>query len=157
MNTRFVPRISMPCTQQWSAMSGDDKRRFCAQCQLHVHNLSAMSTTEQEALLSQRTESGRQCIAYIAPDRSIRVRTGTWLLLQRLLRPWRAGLAFVAICLPFLGSGCATTRQESTPPPPPATAENTQSCPTTHDDKDGYWLGGITEYPLWRRILFFWE
>jgi len=152
MKTNFVPRISQPCSQDWSAMAGDDKRRFCEQCQLHVHNLTAMSATEQQALLSQR--GTRQCIAYLATDNSIRVRTGTWLFLQRLLRPWRAGLALLAVLLPLGGSGCATTHPAACP-----------SQPATHDSKqvrelpDGkIVLGGITcEPPLWRRILFFWE
>src|SRR3954470_1861862 len=103
MKTKFVPRISQPCSQEWEAMKGDDKRRFCDQCHLHVHNLSAMSPTEQQALLSQR--STRQCIAYVASNHSIRVRTRTWLLLQRLLPPWRAGLALLAVLLPFGLSG----------------------------------------------------
>src|SRR5687768_15535544 len=74
MKAEFVPRISQPCFQHWSAMAGDDKRRFCDHCQLHVHNLTAMSAAEQQTLLSQR--GTRQCIAYLAADSSIRVRTG---------------------------------------------------------------------------------
>src|SRR3954447_5134850 len=116
MKARFVPRISQPCSQEWSAMNGDDKRRFCAQCQLHVHNLTAMSATEQHALLSRR--GTRQCIAYLASDGAIRVRTGTWLFRQRFLRPWRAGLALIAVLLPAGLSGCATTHQPAPPPPP---------------------------------------
>src|ERR671913_319653 len=105
MKTKFVPRIAQPCSQDWSTMTGDDKRRFCDHCQLHVHNLSAMTAPEQQAVLSQR--GTRQCIAYAASDHSMRVRTGTWLLLQRFLRPWRAGLALLAVLLPFGISGCA--------------------------------------------------
>jgi hypothetical protein len=152
MKAKFVPRISQPCSQDWNAMAGDERRRFCEQCQLHVHNLSAMSDAEREALISQR--GARQCIAYIADDRSIRVRTGTWLLLQRLLRPWRAGLALLAVLLPIGSSGCATTHQQ-TPPPTP----ETHACKQARELPDGkYWVGGITyEPPLWRRILFFWE
>ena len=76
-------------------MRGDGKRRFCDLCQLHVHNLTATSAAEREALLVQR--GTRQCIAYVAGGHSIRVRTGTWLFLQRFLRPWRAGLALIAV------------------------------------------------------------
>lgn len=104
MDTKFVPLISRPCSQNWNAMSGDDQRRFCDHCQLHVHNLSAMSHAEQQALLS--APNTRRCIAYLAPDNSLRVRRSTWLLIQRWLRPWRAGLALLAVLLP---SGCATS------------------------------------------------
>jgi len=153
MKTKFVPRISQPCYQDWDAMEGDDKRRFCDQCQLHVHNLSAMSPAEQQALLSQRRP--RQCIAYVATDHSIRVRTGTWLLLQRLLRPWRAGLALLTVLLPFGISGCATARQQAPPPKP-----DIHACKQARElpDSRGMVKGGIfCEPPLWRRILFFWE
>lgn len=152
MKTKFVPRISQPCSQDWNTMTGDDQRRFCDRCQLHVHNLSAMSAVEQQALLSQR--GPRQCIAYLAADRTIQVRTGTWLFLQRLLRPCHAGLALLAVLLPFGSSGCATT-QPQTPPPPP----DTHACKQARELPDGkMWLGGVTyEPPLWRRILFFWE
>jgi len=133
-------------------MNGDDKRRFCEQCQLHVHNLSAMTEVEQESLLSRRGE--RQCIAYVAPDHSIRVRAGTWLFLQRLLRPWRAGIALCAVFLPGIFSSCATSH-----PLPPPTQPATHDAKQVRDDGDGkFTVGGIMcEPPLWRRILFFWE
>lgn len=148
---RFFPRISHPCSQDWSSMTGDDKRRFCDLCQLHVHNLSAMSAAEQQALLTR--QSKRQCIAYLAIDHAIRVRTGTWLFFQRLLRASRAGLALIAIVLPFGSSSCVTPRQ------PPPSSPDTHSCKQAHELPDGKLvLGGITyEPPLWRRILFFWE
>src|SRR4051812_1226688 len=98
MNTKFVPLISRPCSQDWNAMSGDDQRRFCDQCQLHVHNLSAMSPAGQQDLLAGTT--GRRCIAYVVPDGAIRVRPGTWIFLQRFLRPWRAGIALFTLWLP---------------------------------------------------------
>jgi hypothetical protein len=135
-------------------MTGDDKRRFCEQCQLHVHNLSAMSEIEQQTLLAQR--SGRKCIAYVATDHSIQVRPSTWLLLQRFLRSWRAGLALLAVLLPFATSSCATTHQETPQPPPP---ETTASKPA-RDLGDGkiMMVGySMSDPPLWRRIIFFWE
>lgn len=44
--------IASPCDVPWDTMVGDDKTRFCGQCRLHVHNLSAMSRVEAESLLS---------------------------------------------------------------------------------------------------------
>ncbi len=133
-------------------MAGDDQRRFCDRCQLPVHNLSAMTAAAQEALLAQR--AGRRCVAYLATDRSIRVRTGTWLFWQRLLRPWRAGLALAAVVLPFGASGCATSHP-ATPPPKP----DTKACQQLRELPDGKWTMGeiICDPPLWRRVLFFWE
>ncbi|MFT4975720.1 MAG: hypothetical protein ACI8S6_001613 [Myxococcota bacterium] len=45
--------IPEPCTADWSAMTGDEGRRFCGQCSKHVHNLSAMTEPEAEAVLKK--------------------------------------------------------------------------------------------------------
>lgn len=52
--------IASPCTASWDDMSGDEKRRLCAQCGLHVHNLSAMTREEAEALVGGA--EGRLCV-----------------------------------------------------------------------------------------------
>ncbi len=43
-------------------MIGDERARFCGQCELNVYNLSAMSVPEAESLIA-RTE-GRLCVRY---------------------------------------------------------------------------------------------
>lgn len=54
--------IAAPCNVGWDNMVGSDRVRFCGQCSLNVYNLSAMSKSEAERLVSQ-TE-GRLCIRY---------------------------------------------------------------------------------------------
>lgn len=54
--------VATPCTADWGAMSGDARRRFCGECRLHVHDLSAMSRAEAEDLLRQAT--GRTCVRF---------------------------------------------------------------------------------------------
>ena len=144
-------------------MTGDDKCRFCSQCQLHVHNLSAMAPAESVALLSGR--GTRHCLAFYATDHSIRVHTSTWVLLQKLLRPWRALTAFLALLVPAGLSSCSTT-----PPTPPASEVETRAAELTlgkpkavaeqrPSGKEPVITGGVPVYepPFWRRILFFWE
>lgn len=46
-----VLRVQTPCTEDWARMSGDARRRYCAGCGLHVHNLSAMTRGEAERLV----------------------------------------------------------------------------------------------------------
>ncbi|HRJ73125.1 MAG TPA: hypothetical protein PLS03_12950 [Terrimicrobiaceae bacterium] len=65
---KIFPRIESPCPKSWSSLVGDDKKRFCEQCGLHVHNLSAMNTAERAAFLSGNSE--RICVAYVAPPES---------------------------------------------------------------------------------------
>jgi hypothetical protein len=43
-------------------MHGDDRVRFCGQCQLNVYNLSALSRAEAEQLITEK--EGRLCISY---------------------------------------------------------------------------------------------
>lgn len=55
-------RVASPCPADWDRMIGDERARFCGQCELHVYNLSAMSVLEAESLIA-RTE-GRLCVRY---------------------------------------------------------------------------------------------
>lgn len=58
-------RVISPCHEDWEKMSGDDRKRFCSQCDRHVHNLSAMSRRQVETLAREAT--GRLCVNYV-PD-----------------------------------------------------------------------------------------
>jgi hypothetical protein len=51
--------ISSPCFARWETMAGDDRSRFCGQCQKHVYNFSTMSRAEAEQLI--REKEGRLC------------------------------------------------------------------------------------------------
>jgi hypothetical protein len=48
-------------------MAGNERVRFCGQCQRHVYNLSEMARTEAEALVAEK--EGRLCVRfYRRPD-----------------------------------------------------------------------------------------
>ena len=51
--------IATPCDASWDDMAGDERKRFCQQCELHVYNLAAM--TEQEAVQLIEETQGRLC------------------------------------------------------------------------------------------------
>lgn len=55
-------RIAEPCPEDWDAMSGDERARFCARCHLSVTNLAELRRAEAEALLSQRSSDHRVCV-----------------------------------------------------------------------------------------------
>jgi hypothetical protein len=44
-------RIASPCTARWNDMTGDDRKRLCAQCNKDVYNLSGMTRAEAEELI----------------------------------------------------------------------------------------------------------
>lgn len=102
-------RITAPCPKQWESLTGGEQRRFCEHCQLHVHNLSAMSDDERERFISQTR--GLVCIAYeLRADGSMVTPTGSmWLLRPFQHFAWRA-MTLLAAFLPFLLNACATRR-----------------------------------------------
>src|SRR5688572_11430868 len=55
-------RVASPCPADWDKMIGDERVRFCGQCELNVYNLSAMTRTQAEDLIAG-TER-RLCIRY---------------------------------------------------------------------------------------------
>ena len=55
-------RIAAPCPADWNQMYGDDRVRFCSQCNLNVYNLSGMRKEEAEALLA--STEGRLCVRF---------------------------------------------------------------------------------------------
>lgn len=52
-------RVASPCPVSWDAMKGNDKKRFCEHCNLHVYNISSMTRREAEDLI--KTTEGRLC------------------------------------------------------------------------------------------------
>lgn len=44
-------QIATPCKADWNAMSGDERKRFCGECKMHVYNISSMTLPEAEALI----------------------------------------------------------------------------------------------------------
>lgn len=102
-------RVGTPCPKQWDDMSGDAKRRFCEHCQLHVHNLSAMSRGERDRFVAE--SRSQACIAYeLRPDGTM-VTPSFW---RSVFAPFRrvqlAVVTILATLLPFLLSACTSRR-----------------------------------------------
>jgi hypothetical protein len=55
-------KIASPCSQDWSEMIGTERKRFCSECKLDVHNLSGMTQAEAENLLFN--SEGRLCVRF---------------------------------------------------------------------------------------------
>jgi hypothetical protein len=51
-----LPRIQTPCPKRWDELIGDEKKRFCSECSLHVHNGAEMTRAEASALVLGATE-----------------------------------------------------------------------------------------------------
>lgn len=106
-------RIATPCPVSWESMSGNDEARFCGQCQLHVYDISRMTTRQAEALIA-RTE-GRICARlYRRADGTVLTRDCPIGL--RALR--RRGARIASAVLTAILSLCASVAGQKKSPPP---------------------------------------
>src|SRR5258708_31712641 len=55
-------RVASPCPADWNKMVGDERTRHCAECNLNVYNLSAMTEREVQKLIVK--SQGRLCARF---------------------------------------------------------------------------------------------
>lgn len=105
--------IPEPCSADWEAMHGDDRKRFCDMCTKHVHNVSELTEEQAHELLGS---SDDLCIQY-AFDRSGEVMfadtTAPHWRLHRQVQGAKRLLAAAAIALPLFA--CEPTNQPVEP------------------------------------------
>ncbi len=164
-NSKLQLRIASPCRAPWEAMDGDDRVRFCRECNRNVYNLSAMTETEARRIVEER--EGRPCVRFfqrrdgtvLTSDCPVGRKRSFLLAGARTV----AAVAGVAAGLTTL-SACGSTGNDpvqmgeplmGTPPINP----DWDDAGTTHDDEpkhpDELIMGAIeslTERPLMGRI-----
>lgn len=98
--------VPTPCHAKWSDMDGDEKKRFCAECGKHVHNLSAMTVGEAQKFADET--KGRECVAYVrAGDEMLAPNFFERLLLR--IAGWKPAFAKVlALILPAALASCVS-------------------------------------------------
>jgi hypothetical protein len=57
-------KVAKPCPARWEEMTGDERVRHCAACDLDVFNLSGMRGDEAEEFVAARTGTARTCIRF---------------------------------------------------------------------------------------------
>ncbi len=97
-------RVASPCPMSWDQMTGDDVQRYCGECKLHVFNLSAMTSTDAEALLADTVASGERLCAtfYRRADGTILTQdcpVGVSMARRAARRVWAVGAAAMAMVL----------------------------------------------------------
>jgi hypothetical protein len=58
-------QVSRPCSADWESMAGNDRMRFCTECEKHVFNLSQMTPREIKSLV---LETGGKFCARVTRD-----------------------------------------------------------------------------------------
>lgn len=134
-------RIASPCSQKWDQMSGDERARFCGECNLNVYNLSGMSRREAENLILQ-SEGDSICVRFFRrADGTILTKDCPvgWRAVKRKIS--RTATACASLVSAFLGAVGLTRffAESSQPPPPPQTmpvAENLIPVAETFPNKN---------------------
>ncbi len=101
-------RVATPCRANWDKMEGDERARFCGQCNKHVYNLSALSASAAADLI--REKEGKLCARFYQREDGT-VLHGDDCPVGLITRQWRqtrkmAG-AFASLILMALGLGKA--------------------------------------------------
>lgn len=94
-------KIASPCSADWNAMMGDERKRYCSDCKLNVFNLSGMTKAEAENLII-KTE-GRLCVRfYRRADGSILTKDCPvgWQAVKRRIS--KTAAAFASLVFSFL-------------------------------------------------------
>jgi hypothetical protein len=94
--------VASPCSQDWNAMIGDERKRYCGDCKLNVYNLSGMSRAEAERLILNA--EGRLCVRfYKRADGSVLTQDCPvgWQAVKRRIS--RTAAAFVSLIFGILG------------------------------------------------------
>jgi hypothetical protein len=140
MKQPFAPtnnfKVSSPCSANWDAMTGGDRVRFCAHCQLHVYNFAALTNDEIRTLLAK--SEGQVCgRLFRRADGTVITRdcpVGLRVLRRRVAKI--AGSAFAAIL-----SMCSLALAQSTP----STQESSQVKITRSNPQPGKALVGVVK------------
>lgn len=104
-------RISNPCPLAGRAWGADERSWHCPQCDLDVHNFSAMTAAEADAVLAAGRASGRVCARFVADRRGAPITADRpWALLGARLAGRLAHAAAALGLAALLGgrlAGCA--------------------------------------------------
>lgn len=109
-------KVASPCSASWEAMTGTEQVRHCESCRKNVYNLSDMTQTEAERLITRM--EGHLCVRYYTrSDGTILTQdcpTGLRAVRKRLA----ARLSYAAALLLTCWAGLLRPGQGATSSPP---------------------------------------
>ena len=114
--TSTPPSLALRCPKQWESLSPDGgQKRFCQECQLHVHDVSAMSQEEGKRFVAG-IEDDRTCISFLVRPNGTMVTRTRW---SGLERSWvslrRVAFTLLAMIAPALFASCAHQSEYNQP------------------------------------------
>jgi hypothetical protein len=122
----FDPRLEIrrPCPKRWADLVGDDTRRFCSECSLHVHNATRLSRREaQELVASNRS---RVCMRVEYDDRGRPVFADSKRAASPSPSVFASGVRWTIRALTGLLAACSGAVDSSEPTPASTAPESAQ-------------------------------
>src|ERR1700686_2052770 len=133
-------RVASPCPADWNKMIGDERVRHCAECNLNVYNLSAMTEREVKRLVAG--SQGRMCARfYRRADGTILTQDcphGLRAVARRVSRTVAAVLSAVM----SVGFAVAGTKPQQCPPPASQNEHNEPGVAILVTDPQGAVVSG---------------
>ena len=107
-------RIALPCPADWKKMIGDERVRHCAECNLNVYNLSAM--TEREISQLMAANQGRRLCSrfYRRTDGTILTQDCPWSLRMMARKASRIASAVLTALMSVTMAGAKTKSPKPT-------------------------------------------
>ncbi|HEX2855136.1 MAG TPA: hypothetical protein VHO24_18015 [Opitutaceae bacterium] len=141
------PKLSYVCPIPWSTLTGDERRKFCEKCGLHVANLSEMGTAAREELL-KRAETESVCVSfyrrlsgeYVTPDAPLTRDE------RSKIKPY--GIAALSAAALAVAAGCASVSPSHKNDAPVARPAEAAAGKTSNDDVIILHAFGIVCAPL---------
>ncbi len=137
-------RVASPCPAKWDEMLGNERVRFCTDCEKNVHNLSAMSQAEAEDLMTAK--EGDLCVRFFQRADGTIMTSDCPVGAKRKLRK-RAALSLAAAgamaALAAIGMklheahDTEQTSEDTTEISPPAPVDEVET-----DIPEGQWIAG---------------
>ena len=100
-------RVANPCSADWDKMQGDDRVRFCQSCAKNVFNLSELSKSEAEKLITEK--QGNLCVQYYQRADGTVITDDCPVGLKIVRRPFKWLVASFAALLVAVGAAHAST------------------------------------------------
>jgi hypothetical protein len=122
-------KVAAPCPLRWEDLAGNDRIRFCGQCQQNVYNVASLTAEEVRTMVQER--EGRVCVRLQRRADGTVITRDCWYVVRRARqRLVAAGAGLVVAAAGFWGSvaflgrllGARRTPVAACPPPLPPRA-----------------------------------
>lgn len=129
-------QIASPCPAAWADMAGDDRARFCAQCEKHVYDFSKMTAAEGLSLIQEK--EGQVCARLWRRADGTVITADCPVGMKQLLNRRTGRLPILAASLigtALLNLGCLPKSPEPEPSKSPV-AQQALPCKPSENPKD---------------------